>query len=182
MWNPFKKGLSEAHLTWQDGFDECKTQVKRSLGNGRTLDETVATIHQCYFAEDATCEWYLPRNPVYRKGFKDYLLRMIQANLNPIPVETPPSEAVPRLQFGTKPPTPKQVALTEYDQEKYDEAEAYFEMLMRDEQMTALESYDLMTLDRCINNRGTLGFQAFLDGVARNLNERDRLEALLEKA
>ena len=181
-WNPFNK----PPLTFEVGYKDAQRQMNDLLERSYSEDGAIDKLSDLYKKycdpKSPTASWlpYGKGQDKYLEGYRAFLESVIQARFSvpeQIHPETNVNLACDLLEFLTVPPAPKQIALDDYNLEKYEEAEAYFEMLMQKEQMTALEAYQLMVSDRCINNWGSLGFQAFLSNQAFALTDRDKLES-----
>jgi hypothetical protein len=162
MFNPFP------FTTSQQGYDNAKKVCNSKRLEGR-VDTSILQLLKDMIQFES-------KSIAYNTGWNKFIVELENSIIQSIQF----SLDVDLLEFVSVPPAPKQIALDDYNLEKYEEAEAYFEMLMQKEQMTALGAYQLMVSDRCINNYGSLGFQTFLSNQAFSLTDRDKLEALLK--
>lgn len=166
MFNPFP------FTTSQQGYDNAKKVCNSKRLEGRADTGILQLLKDMIQFES--------KSIAYNTGWNKFIVELetsiiesIQFSLNVDLLEFVSNPSLPSSFSST---LPSGAGIDYYDLEMYDQAQAYFEMLMQKEQMTALEAYQLMVSDRCINNCGTLGFQTFLNNQAHALTDRDKLE------
>jgi len=113
MFNPFP------FTTSQQGYDNAKKVCNSKRLEGR-VDTSILQLLKDMIQFES-------KSIAYNTGWNKFIVELENSIIQSIQF----SLDVDLLEFVSVPPAPKQIALDDYNLEKYEEAEAYFEMLMQ---------------------------------------------------